>query len=184
MPLESSAGTNVWPVERPVLILIQATLSLGMNTPSNQDTGKGNRWTEEYQEEKGIDMLQGKAGKANNTVFQKSYFWWHWRGVVLPVCIHCASASSCPPCLQLWWRHWVIKQCWVLLLLLLLCPSCYSSSLCSNKCLICHSSLLQRIRFILPLSHTPSPSLCSPPSSLTPLRSVALSHTWGDTEGA
>lgn len=148
-----------------------------MNTPSNQD--RGNTWTAEYQEEKGT--LQGKGGKAN-IVFQKSYCWWHWRGVVLPVCIPCAFASLCPPCLQLWWRHWVIEQCCVLPLPLR--PSCYSSSLCSNKCLVCHSSLLQRIRFILPLSHTLPPSFCPPPSLLTLLRSLALSHTWGDTVGA
>lgn len=176
MPLEPSAGTNVWPVERPVLILIQATISLGMNTPSNQDTRMGTIWTEKYQKERGISLLQAKAGKANNTVFQKLYFWWHWRGVVFPVCIHCASASSCPPCLQLWWRHWMIEQCWVLLLI----PSCYSSSLCSNKCLVCHSSLLQRIRFILPLSHTPPPlSALLPPRSLLAvhLRSVTREET-------
>lgn len=57
-----------------MLILNRATLSLAMNTPSYQDRGKGNKWTEEYQEEKGTDVLQWKAGKANK-VFQKSYCW-------------------------------------------------------------------------------------------------------------
>lgn len=98
MPLESSAGTNVWPVERPALILIQPTLPLGIKTLLNQDRGKGKRWTEEYQVEKGTDVLQSKAGKAN-IVFRKSYCWWHRRGVVFPVCVPCASTSSCPPCL-------------------------------------------------------------------------------------
>lgn len=37
-------------------------------------------------------MLQGKAREAN-IVIQKSYWWWHWRGVVLPVCNPYASAS-------------------------------------------------------------------------------------------
>lgn len=170
MPLESSAGTNVWPVERPALVLIQRTLSLGIKTLLNQDRGKGKRWTEEYQVEKGTDVLQSKAGKAN-IVFRKSYCWWHRRGVVFPVCVPCTSTSSCPPCLQLRWRDWLKA-----VLLLPLRPPCYSSSLCSNKCPVCHSSLLQRIRFILPLSHTLPPSFCPPPSLLSLLRSLALTR--------
>ncbi len=44
-----------------------------------------------------------------NIVFQKSYCWWH--GFCAPGVHPLCLSSSCPPCLQLWWRHWVIEQC-------------------------------------------------------------------------
>lgn len=55
-------------------------------------------------------------------------------------------------------------------------PSCYSSARSSDKCLLCHTSLLQCNRFILPLPYTPPPSFC-PPRLPVFLRSLALSHT-------
>lgn len=85
-------------------------LSGGMNIPSNQSR----EWRDglkSIKRKKGSGELQGEARKAN-IIFQESYCWWrHWRSVVLPVCIHCTSASSGPLCLQRWWRHWMIEQC-------------------------------------------------------------------------
>lgn len=184
MPLESSRGINVWPVERPELILIQAMLSLGMNALLNQGRkNKSNWWTENYQDEKGIYLLQGKAGKGN-TVFQKSCCWWHWKGAPggYPLCLCLFVSFSSPAVVEALIDRAVLRAAAATAATADFFR--YRSSLCSNKSLVCHSSLLQCIRFILPLAHILPPPFYPPPSLLTLLRSLVLHHMWGEILGA
>lgn len=123
------------------------------------------------EEEKIIDEIVS-GGKRNWYAARQSqtkYSRNHVAGGIVEVlvCIPCASASY-PAVLE------ALNDRAVLLQPPLLRPSCYSSSLYSNKCLVCHSSLLQRIRFILPLSYTPS--LFMPSSLLAHSSSLTQSH--------
>ena len=116
------------------------------------------------------------------------------RVVMLVACERCSGSSQCVSCVPpplgvprgvvvawLGRRQWVTAHWWALL-----CPSCYSSSLCSSKCLGCHSTLQHCIRFSLPLSlshtHTPSNSpflflslIFSHPPSVPPAYTPSLS---------
>lgn len=114
-------------------------------------------------------MLQNKARKAD-IIFQRCCI-----PSICPLFVSTLSPAVLEPLTD---RAVLLLP---LLLPLLLHPVCYSSRLCSNKCLVCHSSLLQRIRFILPLSHTLPPSFCPPPSFVH-LHSVTHEKTLWEPE--
>lgn len=96
----------------------------------------------------------------------------------------CCISSMCPTCLHLLTStlspvvEALTDRGGLLLPPLPLHPSCYSGALCSNKCLLCHTSPPQRNGFILPLSYTPpQPSL--PAHSPTFTHTNTHSHTRG-----
>lgn len=76
----------------------------------------------------------------------------------------CCIPSMCPECLHLLAStlssavELLTNRRGLSLQVLRLHLSCYSSALCSDKCLLCHSSLLQSNRFLLPLPYTLPPS--------------------------
>lgn len=87
-----------------------------------------------------------------------------------PTCLH-LFASTLSPAVEA-----MTDRGGLLLPLLRLCPSCYSGALCSNKCLLCHTSPLQCNRFTLPLSYTP-PLLPAHSPTFTQSHKHTLSHT-------
>lgn len=100
----------------------------------------------------------------------------------------CCISSMCPTCLHLLAStlspavEVLTGRGGLLLPLLRLHPSCYSGALCSNKCLLCHTSPLQRNRFILPLSYTLSPT---PTPAACPFSHIhSLTQTHSHTRGA
>lgn len=135
-------------------------------------------WTEEHQKAKGPGTLIPEKGKAV-VVFQKGI------GEVLHS--RHVSRMSPPPRVHLNSScGGVTDRGGLPLPPLRLHPSCYSSAVSSDKCLLCHTSLLQCNRFILPLPYTLPPSICRPPVcpfSYVHLHSLthtnAHSHTWG-----
>lgn len=116
-------------------------------------------------------MLHIETGEVE-IVFQRSCCWWNCIPSVCPLHLRLFVSTLFPAVEEALTERAAPLR-----------PSCYSSSLSSNNCLVCHSSLLQCIRFILPLSHAHPPSFCPPPSLLCLPHSLALSHTWRESVG-
>lgn len=134
---------------------------------------ESSRWTEEDQKAKGPDILKPETGNAG-VVFQKGGIGevLHFQRVshVPPPP---RPASTLSPAVEA-----LTDRGGLLLPPLPLPPSCYSGALCSNKCLLCHTSPPQRNGFILPLSYTPPPpALAACPFSHIHSHKHTLSHT-------
>lgn len=161
-PLQSSAGTNVWPVVRRPPIPIQVTLSHGMNSPLNQDRKKGKDGMKTI--EGGKWNIHAKLGKP--TQYSKKHNAEATEGSFVSQSVFPAPpppspyvhlVSSCRAVIE--WQDSVAAAASFLRQL--------CSSLCITKCPLCHSFLLQRVGFILPLSRTlPSSPLLSAVLSL------------------